>query len=179
MQLVSYFTTSLSLNPKGSASNREETLKASRRWTNEAMSASYLSLDVEGNTKEKWAVEAHFQDVIPVLRVQHGLWRETETHRMTVRQRWTTWNMKRHFLPRGCPLCAKLFSSKRETVDDPTVWPSSTFQRPTQAHNKVFVVQSSQNASSNVILAPGVVVLFVPGLKEGLTYYIALQPVYI
>lgn len=35
------------------------------------------------------------------------------------------------------------------------------------------VVQSSQNASLNVILAPGVLVVFVPGLKEGLTYYIA------
>lgn len=42
------------------------------------------------------------------------------------------------FPPRGCPLCAKLFSWKRETVDDPTVRPSSTFQRATQAHNKVF-----------------------------------------
>lgn len=81
------------------------------------------------------------------------------------------------FPPRGSPLCAELFSSKRETVDDPTVRPRSTFQRPPQAHNKVFVVQSSQNASSNVILAPGVVVLFVPGFKEGLTYDIALQPV--
>lgn len=46
---------------------------------------AYLSLHVEGDAKEKWAIEAHFQGVVPVLGVQHGLWRDTITGRVSER----------------------------------------------------------------------------------------------
>lgn len=49
-----------------------------RRWL-QPIQPTYLPLDVEGDAKEQRAVEAHLQGVIPVLGVQHGLWRDRHT----------------------------------------------------------------------------------------------------
>lgn len=45
------------------------------------MTTVHLSLDIEGDAEDERAVEAHLQDVVPVLRLQHGLQtgRDTET----------------------------------------------------------------------------------------------------
>lgn len=37
-----------------------------------------LSLDIKSNAAEKTAIKAHLQDVIPVLRIQHGLWTDMD-----------------------------------------------------------------------------------------------------
>lgn len=91
---------------------------------------THLSLDIKGNTEEKRAIEAHLQDVIPVLRLQHWLHTERDTER--VRKRWTTctvtWSCNEI-----CPWrqnSPNPFHWKEETVDETTV--HSKMSSPTQ-----------------------------------------------
>lgn len=41
-------------------------------------SSTYLSLHIKGNAEEQRTIEAHLQDIIPVLRFQHGLHRDRD-----------------------------------------------------------------------------------------------------
>lgn len=109
-----------------------QSAKGGLQWTNQH--ATYLSLDIEGDAKEQWAIEAHFQGVIPVLGVQHGLWRDRDTQNDCQRESDTEC-----FPPQG-------LQSSCETLDSTIVQPNSCFQKQTQAYNTVSVIQSSHSS---------------------------------